>query len=59
MEKSWFTRGNKLMIHGIRRENNFVPKIYKNGIYESAINLITDIEEDGYVNFISERYEIE
>jgi DNA polymerase-3 subunit alpha len=59
MEKSWFTRGNKLMIHGIRRDTNFVPKIYKNGIYESPINLITEIEEDGYINFISERYDVE
>lgn len=29
-EKSWFTRGNKLMVVGIRRGNNFVAKKYKN-----------------------------
>jgi len=57
MEKSWFTRGYKLMIHGIRREANFVPKTYKNGIYDSPINLITGTNENNEIEFISDRYE--
>lgn len=30
IEKSWFTRGNKLMIMGIRRGENFIVKRYAN-----------------------------
>lgn len=26
IENSWFTRGNKLMIEGYRKDNNFIPK---------------------------------
>lgn len=43
IEKSWFSRGNKLIISGIRRENDFVPKCYKNSPYPSAIGLISNI----------------
>ena len=28
IEKSWFSRGNKIIFTGIRRENNFIPKKY-------------------------------
>lgn len=28
-EKSWFTKGNKVMITGYRRDDNFVPKVYQ------------------------------
>lgn len=30
VEKSFFQRGNKLIITGIRRYDNFIPKKYKN-----------------------------
>ena len=30
IEKSWFTRGNKLIITGIKRDDTFIPKKYKN-----------------------------
>lgn len=43
IEKSWFSRGNKLIISGIRRENDFIPKCYKNSPYPSAIGLISNI----------------
>ena len=46
IEKSWFSRGNKLIISGIRRENDFVPKCYKNSPYPSAIGLISNINYD-------------
>lgn len=54
IEKSWFTRGNKIIFTGIRRENNFIPKKYKNTQY-SVIELITDINDDGYVSVKTER----
>lgn len=33
LEKSWFTKGTKLIITGIKREDNFIPKKYKNTEY--------------------------
>ena len=47
IEKSWFTRGNKLMINGIRRDDFFIPKIYSNSKFDSAIILIDTISSEG------------
>ena len=33
IEKSWLSRGSKLMIQGIKRDNNFIPKKTKKSIY--------------------------
>lgn len=55
VEKSWFTRGNKIMVVGFRRGNNFVPKIYKNGPFSEYFKLITKVNEDGSVIFKDER----
>ena len=49
IEKSWFTRGNKLMIVGIRRDDFFIPKIYSKSMYDSAIMFINDINENGII----------
>lgn len=48
IEKSIFSRGNKIIITGIRRENEFVMKKYKNTPYH-GVELITKINEDGTV----------
>lgn len=48
IEKSIFSRGNKIIITGLRRENEFVMKKYKNTPYH-GIELITKINEDGTV----------
>lgn len=55
IEKSWFTRGNKIAVVGIRRDDMFVPKIYANSEYNELIALITDIDENGYLQFQYER----
>lgn len=56
IERSWFQRGNKLMVVGIRRGNNFVPKLYKNNRkFDYPIELITSIDEDGTVEVAGER----
>ena len=58
IEKSWFSRGNKLMIVGIRRGDTFVPKIYKNHpIFDYPIELITDIDSQGIIEVAGERAE--
>ena len=57
IEKSWFTRGTKLMIQGIRREQNFIPKKRKNSVYP-VISKITAIDKNK-LTFQLERVEVE
>lgn len=58
IERSWFKRGNQLMIVGIRRGDNFIPKVYKsNKIFNYPIELITKINSDGTVEVAGERAE--
>ena len=56
LEKSWFSRGNKLIFTGIKRDDMFIPKKYKSTKY-NVIELITNIYEDGTVETINERME--
>lgn len=55
MEKSWFSRGTKLLITGYRRNDQFVPRKYADSIYKHTVQLITDIDEDGTLHLQSER----
>ena len=55
VERSWFKRGNKLMVAGIRRGDNFVPKVYKNNIFEFPIELIVNIDDNGEIEVAGER----
>ena len=48
-EKSWFSKGNKLMITGYRREDQFVPKTYARTA-SHTLYLIEDIDEHGNMN---------
>ena len=58
IEKSWFQRGNKIMVVGIRRGDFFVPKIYKNHEYFNyPIELILHMNEKGEVELAGERTE--
>ena len=57
IEKSWFSRGNKLLITGVRRGDVFIPKIYKSSKYSRPIELILDVEEDGTLITKGERAE--
>ena len=54
IEKSWFSRGNKIIFTGIRRENNFIPKKYKNTSYH-LVELITNIDDKGMLTTEVER----
>jgi DNA polymerase-3 subunit alpha len=63
LEKSWFTRGNKLVIFGYRRGSQFVPKVYKDTKIndkkiEHTTMLITDVLIDGSFKTKSERTKI-
>lgn len=58
LEKSWFSRGNKIIITGIRRDEQFFAKKYKNTPYP-LVTLITDIDEYGNLITQDERLEVE
>ena len=55
VEKSWFSRGNKLVFTGIRRGADFIPKVYKNSEWKNPIQLITSIDDQGFLELKSER----
>ncbi len=55
LEKSWFSRGNKLLITGVRRDDVFLPKIYKSSKYSKPIELITEVNSEGGIKTRSER----
>ena len=55
IEKSWFSRGNKLIFHGFRRGGQFVAKTYKHSVSQHTTKLITDVTEDGYLYYQIER----
>lgn len=59
VEKSFFARGNKLIITGIRRDDDFVPKKYKNTKYP-LFEKIEEIDSDGFITAsTTERAEVE
>ena len=58
IEKSWFSRGTLLMVQGIRRGADFIPKKRKDSFYP-VISKIVNIDEDGILEFQTERMEVE
>lgn len=48
VEKSWFTRGNKLIITGFKRDDAFIPKKYKNTEWP-LFERIDEIDENGWI----------
>ena len=57
-EKSWFSRGSLLMVQGIRRGQDFIPKKRKDSFYP-IISKIIGINSDGTLEFQTERVAIE
>lgn len=58
IEKSWFSRGNKIIITGIRRESDFIAKKYSRTPYH-LVELIENINSDGSIKIRGERAEVE
>jgi DNA polymerase-3 subunit alpha len=56
VEKSWFSRGNKIIVTGIKREESFIGKKYKNTPYH-LVELITRVSETGAIETQKERVE--
>lgn len=59
LEKSWLSRGSKIIVAGIRREDSFRPMIYKDTIYQHTVNRIQEVHDDGTLLLQSERTKIE
>ena len=57
IEKSWLSRGNKIIVTGIRREDNFICKKYRNTPHH-LVELITSIDDNGYIQTQKERIEV-
>ena len=57
-EKSWFSRGSLLMVQGIRRGQDFIPKKRKDSFYP-VISKIIGIHDDGTLEFQTERAVVE
>ena len=55
IEKSWFQRGNLLLITGIRRGDMFFPKRYTDTIYQHTLRLIEKVNQDGSLSLKFER----
>lgn len=59
VEKSFFARGNKIIITGIRRGDNFIPKKYKNTEFP-LFEKIIEMDNKGFIlQSQTERAEIE
>ena len=57
LEKSWFTKGTKLIITGIRRGDDFVPKKYKS-TKEPLFEKIEELDDNGFIlKSVTERVE--
>ena len=56
VEKSWLSRGNKIIVTGIRRDSDFIAKKYKNTPHH-LVELITSIDDNGYIKTQLERVE--
>lgn len=48
VEKSWFERGNKIIITGIKKDKSFIPKIYKNTEYP-LFEKIEELDDKGFI----------
>ena len=55
VEKSWFTRGNKLLITGFRRDDQFVAKTYAR-TEGHQLYIIDEVSSDGMLKIRHERY---
>ena len=59
LDKTWFGRGNLIMICGYRNENQFRAYRYTDTIYQHVCCLITNIDKDGGITVKNERADAE
>ena len=56
IEKSWLSRGNKIIVTGIKQSDGFLAKKYNKTPYH-LVELITEVTEDGWLYTKGERME--
>ena len=59
LENGWFKKGNKLLVTGFRRGDNFIPKRYKGSVFSHSLQLIKNINDLGDLELQSERTKID
>lgn len=57
VERSWFSKGTKLLVQGIRRGDNFIPKKRKNSLFP-VISKIIGMNDYGVLELQKERAEV-
>lgn len=57
IEKSWLSRGNKIIVTGIKQSDGFLAKKYNKTPYH-LVELITEVTEDGWLHTKGERMEV-
>ena len=55
IEKSWFTRGTKIMVTGFRRDDMFVAKTYKNTATHQLYKIL-NVKSNGELELTHDRY---
>lgn len=55
IEKSWFSRGVKLLVAGYRRDDSFTAKVYKNSNSFHQLYKITDVYSNGEIKLCHDR----
>lgn len=58
LEKSWFKRGNKLLVCGYRSEDQFRAYKYAETAYKHTCVLITELNQDGTIQALAERVNV-
>lgn len=58
LENSWFSRGTKLIITGVRYEQNFKPMRYADTVYLHTVNRIEGVYDNGTMLITSERVKV-
>ena len=57
IEKSMFSRGNKIIVTGIREEDSFIAKVYSKTPYH-RVEQIIDVSDEGVLTIRTERAEV-
>ena len=55
IEKSWFSRGTKLLVHGMRQDDLFRAKTYKRSKMKHTVYKITGFDDNGKLTYQMER----
>ena len=58
IDDSWFKRGNKIIVYGVRRENMFISKTDRSTGYSRTVGLINYVRPDGSLDLSYKRKKV-